>query len=88
MGDLARDRHGGWRAPTNDVRVCLTCGLGFDAPPSRIRWVFSRHVQRCATATQEERAVFKRTRKWPPRRSVCKRCGRQCEGGSNCPESM
>jgi hypothetical protein len=63
------DRRSSWRRPTQSRRCCLTCGSDVYADPSRIRWVFSMHVERCSTSTPEERAVFTRTRRWPRKKA-------------------
>ena len=62
---IDREHRQPYRPPTHDTRTCLTCGADIAAPPSRIRWVFGMHVERCTTATPEARTVFRRTRKWP-----------------------
>ena len=50
-------------------RVCIRCSVTIEAPPSRIKWVFGMHGERCETATAEERLVFRKTRRWPKRTS-------------------
>lgn len=77
------DRHGyrkGARSRECDIqgnhyrcRVCLYCNSEIAAPASRIGWVFRQHVQRCETATAEERAIFRRTRRWPRRKTMVPR---------------
>lgn len=64
------DRHGNRRDskkyyPDYRTRVCLTCGSEIYAPASRIGHVLSMHIDRCATATAEERLVFRRLHRWP-----------------------
>jgi ribosomal protein S27AE len=52
-----------------EQRTCARCGSVIAAPTSRIGWVFRMHADRCETATDAQRLVFRRTRRWPRKAS-------------------
>jgi len=46
---------------------CGRCGARISAPRVRLPHVAGQHARRCEAASDEERATFRRTRRWPKR---------------------